>query len=121
MRRHHHHQPTQGDYPRDPLQRAADSPPPPNEPDTQHAENANTALAAATAAAAVPVLVSAFGPVFPQRALGVLDAATNLNPRTQSPSANDLTLEAINRPNIDWQEKIRRGILRRLRNISETP
>ena len=29
--------------------------------------------------------------------------------------------EAINRPNIDWQEKIHRGILRGLRNISETP
>ena len=29
--------------------------------------------------------------------------------------------EAKNRPNIDWQEKIHRGILRGLRNISETP
>jgi hypothetical protein len=29
--------------------------------------------------------------------------------------------EAINRPNIDWQGQIRRGILRGLRNISETP
>jgi hypothetical protein len=29
--------------------------------------------------------------------------------------------EAKNRPNIDWQEKIHRGIVRGLRNISETP
>jgi hypothetical protein len=29
--------------------------------------------------------------------------------------------EARNRPNIDWQEKIHRGILRGLRNSSETP
>ena len=29
--------------------------------------------------------------------------------------------EARNRPNIDWQDKIHRGILRGLRNISETP
>ena len=29
--------------------------------------------------------------------------------------------EAKNRPNIDWQDKIHRGILRGLRNISETP
>jgi hypothetical protein len=29
--------------------------------------------------------------------------------------------EAKNRPNIDWQEKIHRRILRGLRNISETP
>ena len=29
--------------------------------------------------------------------------------------------EAKNRPNIDWQETIHRGILRGLRNISETP
>ena len=29
--------------------------------------------------------------------------------------------EAKNTPNIDWQEKIHRGILRGLRNISETP
>ena len=29
--------------------------------------------------------------------------------------------EAINRPNIDWQEKIHRWILRGLRNISDTP
>ena len=32
-----------------------------------------------------------------------------------------LAQEAKNRPNIDWQEKIHRGILRGLRNISETP
>ena len=29
--------------------------------------------------------------------------------------------EAGNWPNIDWQEKIHRGILRGVRNISETP
>ena len=29
--------------------------------------------------------------------------------------------EAKNRPNIDWQDKIHRGISRGLRNISETP
>jgi hypothetical protein len=29
--------------------------------------------------------------------------------------------EAINRPNIDWQDQIHREILRGLRNISETP
>ena len=32
-----------------------------------------------------------------------------------------LRQEAKNRPNIDWQEQIHRGILRGLRNISETP
>jgi hypothetical protein len=32
-----------------------------------------------------------------------------------------MSQEARNRPNIDWQEKIHRGILRGLRNISETP
>ena len=31
-----------------------------------------------------------------------------------------LAQEAINRPNVDWQDKIPRGVLRRLRNISET-
>jgi hypothetical protein len=34
---------------------------------------------------------------------------------------SDLLQEVINRPNIDWQEQIHRGILRGLRNISETP
>jgi hypothetical protein len=29
--------------------------------------------------------------------------------------------EVRNRPNIDWQDQIHRGILRGLRNISETP
>ena len=29
--------------------------------------------------------------------------------------------EAINRPNIDWQDQIHRGICRGLRNISENP
>ena len=29
--------------------------------------------------------------------------------------------ETKNRPNIDWQEKMHRGIVRGLRNISETP
>ena len=29
--------------------------------------------------------------------------------------------EAINGPNIDWQDEFHRGILRGLRNISETP
>jgi hypothetical protein len=28
---------------------------------------------------------------------------------------------AKNRPNVDWQDKIHRGILRGLRNISENP
>ena len=32
-----------------------------------------------------------------------------------------LVEEAKSTPNIDWQDKIRRGILRGLRNISETP
>ena len=35
---------------------------------------------------------------------------------------NDKLLQEVrNRPNIDWQEQIHRGILRGLRNISETP
>ena len=33
----------------------------------------------------------------------------------------ELGQEVINRPNVDWQEQIHRGILRGLRNISETP
>jgi hypothetical protein len=33
----------------------------------------------------------------------------------------DFAQEAKNRPNIDWQDKIHRGILWGLRNISETP
>ena len=33
----------------------------------------------------------------------------------------DEAQEARNRPNIDWQEQIQRGILRGRRNISETP
>jgi nucleoside-diphosphate-sugar epimerase len=33
----------------------------------------------------------------------------------------DMVQEAINRRDIDWQEKIHRGILRGLRNISDTP
>jgi hypothetical protein len=32
-----------------------------------------------------------------------------------------LAQEARNRPNIDWQDKIHRAILRGLRNFSETP
>ena len=37
------------------------------------------------------------------------------------PTESSKPEEAKNRPNIDWQDKIHRGILRGLKNISETP
>ena len=39
----------------------------------------------------------------------------------KSSGERDTDEEAMNGPNIDWQEEIRRGILRGFRNISETP
>ena len=57
------------------------------------------------------------------------EVAEETKTRTFSPVAAQFVVgldrlmsqEAKNRPNIDWQEKIHRGILRSLRNISETP
>ena len=47
---------------------------------------------------------------FPRRVEGVLMRGRSI-----------VAQEAKNRPNIDWQQKIHGGILRGLRNISETP
>ena len=38
-----------------------------------------------------------------------------------STNTDDWIQEAKNKPNIDWQEKINRGILGGVRNTSETP
>ena len=54
---------------------------------------------------------------------GKASAASMLAPAGQGGNAAvvDALQEAINRPNIDRQDKIRRGVSRGLRNISETP
>jgi hypothetical protein len=49
----------------------------------------------------------------PQREMFVMGAKKRMRELVQ-------IQEAKNRPNIDWQEKIHREILRGLRNISET-
>ena len=43
------------------------------------------------------------------------------SPSSGSSSSSGSSQEARNRGNIDWQEKIQRGILRRLRYSFETP
>ena len=69
--------------------------------------------------------------ILPCQKLMVLNAAVRFeklfNNSDKANAANSLqrmswsnVQEASNRPNIDWQEKIHRGILRDLRNISET-
>ena len=79
-----------------------------------------SALVVRAAGAASPGAVVVVDAVFrdsPPATVSLLAVPDKMPP--QLPTA--LVQGAINRPNIDWQEKIHRGILRSLRNISETP